>query len=178
MAIVKALQAIETIKINNTTPTTIKILTDSRITLESLKSTKNRNHLIEEIRKKTIVLEKENWNIEYVWIKAHAGNYVNELAERLAKEAARNSDICYNRIPKSEIERQEREKSIEKWQKQWENCTKGSASKEFFPNIKDRLKKKINLTPNFTVMITAHGKARSYLHRFPIIVSRMPLHQR
>ena len=64
MAIVNALQAIETIKINNNTPRTIKIHTDSRITLESLKNTKNRNHLIEEIRKKTFALEKENWNTE------------------------------------------------------------------------------------------------------------------
>jgi ribonuclease HI len=47
MAIVKALQAIETIKINTTTPRTIKIHTDSRITLESLKNKKNRNNLIE-----------------------------------------------------------------------------------------------------------------------------------
>jgi ribonuclease HI len=54
---------------------------------------KNRNHLIEEIRKKTTALEKENWNIEYTWIKAHAGNKGNELAARLAKEATRNSDI-------------------------------------------------------------------------------------
>jgi len=77
---------------------------------------KNRNHLIEEIRKKTIVLEKENWNIEYTWKKAHAGHNGKELADRLAKEAARNSDISYNRIPKSEIEHQEREKSIGKWQ--------------------------------------------------------------
>jgi ribonuclease HI len=109
MAIVKALQAIETIKINNNTPRTIKIHTDSRITLESFKNMKNRNHLIEEIRKKTIALEKENWNTEYTWIKAHAGHYGNELADKLAKEAARNSDICYNKIPKSEIEHQERE---------------------------------------------------------------------
>jgi ribonuclease HI len=55
-------------------------------------------------------LEKENWIIEYAWIKAYAGNYGNELADKLAKEAARNSDICYSRFPKSEIERQEREK--------------------------------------------------------------------
>ena len=27
---------------------------------------------------------------------------------------------------------------------------------------------KINLSPNFTVMVTAHGKTRSYLHRFKI----------
>jgi ribonuclease HI len=46
MAVVKALQAIETIKINNTSRT-IKINTDSGITLKSLKNTKNRNNLIE-----------------------------------------------------------------------------------------------------------------------------------
>jgi len=30
---------------------------------------------------------------------------------------------------------------------------------------------KINLTPNFTAMVTAHGKTRSSLHRFRIIES-------
>jgi hypothetical protein len=30
---------------------------------------------------------------------------------------------------------------------------------------------KTNLTPNFTAMLTAHGKTRSYLHRFKIIKS-------
>jgi len=55
-----------------------------------------------------------------------------ELADRLAKEAARNSDICYNRIPESEIVHQEREKNKEKWQQQWDNSTKGSVNKNFF----------------------------------------------
>ena len=57
------------------------------------------------------------------------------------------------------------------WQQQWDHTTKGLANKEFFPNIKNRLKTKINLTPNFTAMTTAHGKTRSYLHRFRIIES-------
>jgi hypothetical protein len=45
MTIVKALQAIETI--NKNVPRRIIIHRDSRITLESLKNKKNRNHLIE-----------------------------------------------------------------------------------------------------------------------------------
>jgi hypothetical protein len=73
--------------------------------------------------------------------------------------------------PKSEIEHQEREKSMGKWQQQWGHATKGLATKEFFPNIKDRLKTKINLKPNFTAVTTAHGTTRSYLHRFRIIQS-------
>ena len=112
------------------------IHTDSRINLESPQNKKNRNNLIEEIRKKTTALEKENWTIEYTWIKAHAGNYANELADRLTKEATGNSDIWYNRIPRSEIEHQERDKSIEKWQKQWDNSTKGSVTKEFFQTLR------------------------------------------
>ena len=64
------------------------------------------------------------------------------------------------------------QKSVEKWQKQWDNSTKGSVTKEFFPNLKDRLKMKVNLTFNFTAMVTAHGKTRSYLHRFKIIESQ------
>jgi len=56
MAIVKALQAIETVKINKNIPRATLIHTDSRITLDSLKNKKNHNHLIEEIRK-TVTLE-------------------------------------------------------------------------------------------------------------------------
>jgi len=51
MAIVKALQEIETIQINKNILKKILIHTDSRITLDSLKNTKNRNNLIEAIRK-------------------------------------------------------------------------------------------------------------------------------
>jgi hypothetical protein len=132
---------------------------------------KNLNYLIEEIRKKTIALEKVNWNIEYTWIKAYAGHIGNVFADKLAKEAARNSDICYHKIPDSEMERLEREKSIEKWQQPWDNTTKGSVTKEYFPNIKERMKMKINLTRNFTELVTAHGKTKSYLHRFKLIDS-------
>jgi hypothetical protein len=43
--------------------------------------------------------------------------------------------------------------------------------KQFFPIIKDRLTTKIKLTPNFTVIVTAHGKTKAYLHHFKIIES-------
>jgi hypothetical protein len=73
--------------------------------------------------------------------------------------------------PTVEIEHQESEKSIEKWQQQWDNTTTGLVTKEVFPNIKNRLKMKINLSRNFTAMVTTRGKTRSYLHRFKIIES-------
>jgi ribonuclease HI len=60
--------------------------TDSRITLQSLKNTKNHNYFIEEIRKTAIALEKSNWIITFTWTKAYAGIYGNELADKLASD--------------------------------------------------------------------------------------------
>ena len=71
-------------------------------------------------------MEKENWRIDFTWIKAHVGHSGNELADKLAKEAIKNSEICYNKIPKSEIERQKVEKTIAKWQLQWDDTAKDS----------------------------------------------------
>jgi hypothetical protein len=81
------------------------------------------------------------------------GHYGNELADKLAKEAARNDDISFNRVPKSEIAQRLREQSIAKWQTEWDRTTKGLTTKQFFPNIKDRLNIKLKLTPNFTVKL-------------------------
>jgi primosomal protein N' len=98
---------------------------------------------------------------------------VNGLADKLAKKAARKEEIS-NRIPKNEIAKL-RDQSIDKWQNQWDHNTKGQVTKQFFPTIKDRLTNKIKLTPNFTTIVTAHGKTKAYLHRFKIIVFRMPV---
>ena len=61
---------------------------------------------------------------------------------------------------------------MKKWQMQWGRTTKALTTKEFFPNIKDRLNTKITLTTNFTAFVTSRGKTKSYLHRFKIIESQ------
>jgi hypothetical protein len=38
-----------------------------------------------------------------------------------------------------------------------------------FPKVAERLHTKINLTQNFTTVVTGHGDLKSYLHRFKII---------
>jgi hypothetical protein len=62
---------------------------------------------------------------------------------------------------------QETQRSIAKWQKQWDISTKGQVTKDYFLDITKRLSKKINLTPNLTAMM----KTKAYLHRFKIIQS-------
>jgi len=119
-------------------------------------------HIIEKIRREVIELERHNWKIKFNWIKAHAGHQENEMADELAKEAATNSDIkeCYVRIPKSEVKSELSENSETKWQIEWDRTTKGVTMKLYFPKVADRLKLKINVSPNLTTMVTGHGNIK------------------
>jgi ribonuclease HI len=103
--IVEALEAIETLDVTENGPHTVDIFTVRRITIDSLKNITNHNFLFELIRKKVSILETAIWTIEFSWVKAHVGIYGNELADQLAKEAARNRDatISYNKIPKGTL---------------------------------------------------------------------------
>jgi large subunit ribosomal protein L7Ae len=55
-----------------------------------------------------------------------------------------------------------------KWQREWDQSSKGQIAKQYFPDIAARLNMKLNLTHNFTLMVTGHGNINSYLHRFKI----------
>ena len=169
LAIVKALEVIESQQENHNGHRTAVIYTDSKITLDSIRSAKNHNHLVEEIRKRAVTLNKKNWKIEFKWVKAHVGIFGNEIADRLAKEGTQNNEVTYRRIPKSAIKRDIRKESIRKWQRQWEETTKGAITKEFFPSVERRLTVILNLTPKVTTIMTGHGNIRSYLHRLKII---------
>jgi hypothetical protein len=49
------------------------------------------------------------------------------------------------------------------WQTDWDNSTKAAITKEFFPNVRERLKLNISINPNFTNVVTGHGRTRAYL---------------
>jgi hypothetical protein len=51
----------------------------------------------------------------------------------------------------------------------WEECRKAQITKEFFPQVHDRQKIKIDVTPILTAIMIGHGKTRSYLYRFKIV---------
>jgi hypothetical protein len=114
---------------------------------------------------------RHEWKVEFSWVKAHEGQRGNELADCLAKEASRSKNIeeCYSRIPKSTVSNELKEQYLKQWQNEWKRTTKGATTKSFFPIIVDRLKLRINPTPNFTTLITGHGNIKSYLHKYNII---------
>ena len=170
MAIIKALEAIESLHKTSINPRTATIFTDSRVTLDSLHNANNHTYLVEEIRKRVASLEKCEWKIAFSWVKAHVGIYGNELAERLAKEAARSNgtSMAFNRIPKSTLYYEAAEEAKQKWQDEWSTCAKAAATKQYVPTVWGRLGIKINLTPNLAAMLTGHGRTRAYLHRFKL----------
>jgi len=53
--------------------------------------------------------------------------------------------------------------------KEWEDCTKAATTKQFFPNVKARLKLRTDINQIFTALVTGHRKTRAYLHRFKIL---------
>ena len=54
-----------------------------------------------------------------------------------------------------------------------EYTDKGELCRSFFPTVEQRLKLKMPLTPEFTVIVSGHGKTKSYLHRFKLIDNPM-----
>jgi len=125
--------------------------------------------LVERIREE-IRLENDNWNIHFTWVKEHDENYGNELADHLAKEAACSSDVdvAYINIPKSAVTSELKEKGIQVWQSEWDASNKGELTITFFPIVKDRTSKRLQMCINLSTIVTGHGKLRSYCHRFKI----------
>lgn len=81
----------------------------------------------------------------------------------------KNIPESYNKIPKSVLMKDLGEESVKKWQRKWTQTTKRRTTKEYFPYVSEGLKMKLQLTQNFTAIVSGHGKMRDYLHRLKII---------
>ena len=92
LAIVKTLTKLRSMQTAQGRRQTTAIYTDSRITLEAIANPRNHQNLVESIRKEIRKLEDDGWTIHFSWVKAH-NNHGNELADRLAKEAASDNNL-------------------------------------------------------------------------------------
>jgi len=163
LAIDKALQKVKGLDQLQGKQRSVAIHTDSRISLDAIANPSNQQNLVERIRDEIRSLENDNWIIHFTWVKAHNGNYGNDIADHLAKEAACGSDvdIAYTKIPKSAVTSELKEKYLQTWQSEWDASNKGALTKKFFPSVKDRIGKRLQMCINFSKIITGHGKLRA-----------------
>jgi ribonuclease HI len=113
------------------------VFTDNQITLDRLQNNNIHSHLVEETTRKLTEMKTRGWKITLGWVKAHACNWGNELADKLAKKAAFNKIIpeSNSKIPKSVTIKEIEEESLRKWQRIWTQTTKGKTTKEYFPEV-------------------------------------------
>jgi len=112
--------------------------------------------------------------MHFGWVRGHAGKEGNGLVDKLAKEAAvEDGPVVYNKIPREVLVTRVQENGLNMWQRQWTDMGKGAVTKVFFPLVRNRLREKITIFPEFALLVTGHGKIRSYLHRFGITENLM-----
>ena len=171
IAILKALEQIQNLRLKEDAEKIAVVNTDSKVTLDTLQNRNKHYILIENIRKEIKRLEDLRWTLFFNWVKAHVGIKGNEMADRLAKKVATEGigEIVYDKIPRQTIITEGKENGLTKWQEQRTSCTKGAVSKLFLANIKERMKTMIPISAEFTAIVTGHSLNRSYRHKFKFI---------
>ena len=71
--------------------------------MDRLQNNNIHSHFVKETRRKLTEMKTGGWKTTLGWVKAHAVNWGNELADKLAKKAAFNKTLrkSYSKIPKS-----------------------------------------------------------------------------
>ena len=62
-----------------------------------------------------------------------------------------------------------KKRGVQTWQSEWDASNKSELTKTFFPIVKERISKRLQMCINFSMIITGHGKLRTYFHRFKMI---------
>jgi len=130
--------------------------------------------LIELIRNKIILLLHLKWIRHFGWVKVHAGIEGNELVDRLAKEAAvEDEPVVYDKMAREGIKMREKEVDFIYGNGSGRIRGREAVTRASFLSVRNRLRQKIPIIPEFITMLTRQGKLRSYLDRFGLTENSM-----
>ncbi|CAK1592792.1 unnamed protein product [Parnassius mnemosyne] len=146
------------------------IYSDSMAALQTIINSNCLHPLAVECRDNLRAISLQNKVVTLFWIKAHAGLEGNERADRLAKEAAKNSKVRpdYDLCPVSFVKRSIRMATLDEWNQRYQTGETAKITKLFFPDAKlaYRLIRKFGASSETTQVMTGHGGFSEYLHRF------------
>jgi len=75
---------------------------------------------------------------------------------------------CKEKVINEEVFRQELELILEEWQKSWSCSEKGRWTCEFFPDVRERIGRRLPLDHYVTQLLSGHGDFRCKLHGFKL----------
>ena len=112
-------------------------------------------------------MSKANWEVNLCWVKAHAGIMGNELADTLAKNAAKNESLTveYNKSPKKRSDEGVRRRKREKMAKKLDTNYQRKHNRRIFPKRRRKAKNEIKPHTKIHGNSTGYGKTEAYLHR-------------
>ncbi len=97
------------------------------------------HNTVEKIHEQVRDLHTSGVSVVILWVAGHAGLAANEIADRAAKEAAKNvaehNTFISNQVPLSEVKSQIRKETIHAWQLAWNIKHEGRFSYELLPKF-------------------------------------------
>lgn len=162
LAIIKALEYINTLPGNEQ----IQINSDSQSCIKGLSNPNNVNPFIQKI-KTLITLTSEKHQIHITHVKGHSGLAGNELADELAKRAAKFGQITIIPITKSFIKSQLRKEVYDKWNQTWSTDPEKNALHKWIRTI-HHLPDHFPTNYYLSQILTEHGRFPFYLKKFKI----------
>lgn len=149
----------------------ITIFSDSQTAIGILTlNWKSENYFqaINEIKKQIKYLKDQGITTNIIWTPRHAEVNGNEIADNLAKEAAKEAEtivIDNQTITKQDVKKAARESVTKKWQTRWENSNSGRHYFRFHKTVKDKMKKDLPNKQMYNIMNSlrsGYSKLNSY----------------
>jgi len=144
-------KALECILNGNYLNIRIGIITDSETALKAISNTKSVTTFVQSIHRLISELEAKQVFITFYWTKSHNGNYGNEYADKLSKEAAVSKvRFCYDKYPISYLKKLIYDKNKEIWNENGHITTKEWLPKNLSQLLNIDLKSRNTLRQTFT----------------------------